>query len=279
MSTSKPASTTTALPANSAPAAAVVPLPPVREARGIRRADELAASGHVDQALALLRRLLREQPGATRASLRMATLLREARRAQEALEVLRAAIERAPCDPAPREAIAETCLEMGLLDDAIAHSRALLRLSRRSLLARDLLSAAYLQRGMLDASLRVTDEMILLDPADADNHFKRGVLLQQQGRLGPAVRAFERVLALAPESEVAEESRAALEMIDNYQIRQIITLAVEDVPFRVHLRRAPADAVAARGFSLSETGVFALSQMRFDDLPPAPPGWQHYQYH
>lgn len=250
-----------------------------REARGLRRADALAASGRRDEALAALKRLLRDVPGSTRARLRLATLLREARRGPEAVEVLRAAIERAPRDPAPREAIAETCLEMGLLDDAIAHGRALLRLAPRSLFARDLLSAAYLQRGMLDASLRVADEMILLDPSDPDNHFKRGVLLQQQGRLGPAVRSFERVLSLSPDSEIADESRAALEIIDGHQIRQIITLAVEDVPFRIHLRRAPAEAVSGRGFSLSENGLFALSHLRFDDLPPAPPGWQHYRYH
>jgi tetratricopeptide (TPR) repeat protein len=249
-----------------------------REAQYLRRADALAASGQVEKALAHHRKLVTALPESTHGYLRIASLLRQAKRAGEALEVLRA-VARAPRCLAPREALAETCLESGRWEEAIGESRILLSLSPHSLFARDVLSAAYLQRGLLDAALRITDEMIRLDPTDATNHFKRGVLLQQKGRIGAAIQSFCRVLEMAPDPEVAEESRAALEMLDGYQIRQILTIAVEDVPFRLNLQRDAGEAIAEKGYLLSDAGLQALSQVCFDDLPDAPPGWRHFRYH
>jgi tetratricopeptide (TPR) repeat protein len=247
-----------------------------RETRGLQRVDALIASGQLDKAIAHLRRLVTEMPLSMRGYLRMASLLREIQRPGEALSVLRNAIECVPNVAAPREALAEMCLEMGRWEEAIQQSRALLSISPRSLVARDVLSAAYFQSGQLDLALRITDEMIVLDPTDAANHFKRGVLLQQKGRIAGAIQAFSRVVAMAPESEAAEESRAAIEMLDNYQIRQVIARAVEDMPFRLALLRDPAEAVNSRGYVLSERGIMALARVPLSDLPPAPPGWRQF---
>jgi len=250
-----------------------------RETHGLRQADALIASGDIDKALDHLRNLARDLPASTRTSLRMATLLREKHRSSEALDVLRSAVKQAPPRMLPpREALAELCLEVGHWEEAIEHCRIILDVSPRSLLARDILSAAYLQRGQIARALHIVEEMIRLDPNDASNHFKRGVLFQQQGCIGAAVRAFGRVLDMDPEGEAVDEARAALEILDNYQIRQIVTLAVEDIPFRVALREDCADAVCSRGYILSENGLAALSQMRFSDLPAAPPGWRQYVY-
>ena len=253
--------------------------PTLRETRGLRRADDLIASGKVEQALDRLRKLVSDVPGATRGYLKMASLLRQKRRASEALDVLRAAIAQNPTVLAPREVLAELCLEVGRWEEAIAQSRALLHYAPRSLFARDVLSAAYLQRGLLDRALRVTDEMVSLDPTDPANHFKRGVLLQQKGLLGGAVRAFLRVLEMDPDSEAAEESRAAVEMLDCCQLRQIVMLAVEDIPFRLRLRHNCVEAITLRGYLLSDRGIVALQQMRFDELPTPPIGWRQYYYH
>ena len=152
------------------------------------------------------------------------------------------------------------------------------RFLRIRFFARDILAASYLQRGMLDQALRVTDEMICLDPADSSHYFKRAILLQQKGIIGGAVAAFSRVLCMNPDPEVAEESRAALEMLDSHQIRQILTIAVEDVPFRFRLLQNPESAVSGKGFLLSSAGMAALEQVRFDDLPEVPPGWRQYLY-
>jgi tetratricopeptide (TPR) repeat protein len=264
------------------PGAATLPCPrktESRETRSLRRADALAAEGKIDRAMDHLRKLILAVPGSLRGRIRLATLLREKNRAVEALEVLRAAVISAPQNLQPREMLAELCLESGRWDEAVEQCRVLLTVSPNSLAARDVLSAIHLQRGHLEKALRVIDEMIRLDPHDAGNHFKRGVLLQQMGNVGGAVSAFERALEMAPDTEAAEESRIALEMLDNYQIRQVITLAVEDIGFRVQLRRDSTRAVSSKGYILSSSGMIALSQMRFDDLPDAPPGWRHLFYH
>ncbi len=256
-----------------------------REERALRQAEALVASGEREQALEQLLGLLREMPESTRASLRVAALLRESRRANEARLVLESAVELAPDAAAPREALAEICLEVGRLDDAIQHSRELLRLLPRSLLARDLLSMAYLQRGYLDKALSITDEMVRLDPTDPAYHFRRGVLLQQQGEVGAAVRAFGRVLEVSEEDgfgdedEITGEARAALEFLDNYQMRQILMLAAEDVPFRLRLRQAPLEALSAKGYQLSQAGLSALVRIGWEELPAAPAAWRHHYYH
>jgi len=250
------------------------------EARRLRRADALAASGQADKAVSVLKRLVRDQPGSTRACLRLASLLRDARRSDEALLTLRHAVASSPHSLPFREALAELCLEMGRVSDAITEGRALLQIAPRSLLARDVLSAAYLQSGELARALRVAEEMIALDPFDGSNHFKRGVLLQQMGRVGPALAAFLRALDLEDsDSEVADECRSAVEMLDGWQMRQIVQLAVENIPFRLHLRRDPATALTEKGYLLSERGLYAVSQLSFDDLAVVPPGWRHYHYH
>lgn len=270
-----------ALPSRSSDKVIAVPSP--RRTRGeaqyLRRADAYVAAGQIEKALVHLRKLIVAHPRSTKGYLRIAFLLRQERRTGEALDVLRTAVRQSSRCAASREALAEVCLESGRWDEAITQGLVLLKLSPRSLLARDVLSAAYLQCGQIDAALRVTDEMIHLDPSDAANHFKKGVLLQQKGQIGAAVTAFARVLAMAPDEEVAEESRSALEMLDGHQIRQILTLAVEDVPFRLRLALNAEAAIAARGYLLSDAGLSALSQLCFDDLPAAPPGWRQYHHH
>ena len=249
-----------------------------KEVRGLQRADVLIARGQIDKAITHLRKLITDLPDSTRGHLRIASLLHEKRQSSEAIEILRGVVSRAPDAALAREVLAEMCLDVGRPQEAIDHCRALLKISARSLFARDILSAAYLQCGKLDESLRVIQEMIYLDPLDASHHFKKGVLLQQKGYLRSATESFLRVLNMEPDSEAAEESRAALEMLDSCQIRQIITLAVEDIPFRLRLQRHPETAVTDKGFLLSGGGMAALSQMRFDEMPSAPPGWQQYYY-
>ncbi len=252
--------------------------PEGRELRGLRRADALIASGKLDKALAHLRRLNTSFPGSTRVPLRIAALLRETRRPAEALAVLRNAVRRTPQLTAPREALAEMCLEVGRWEEAIHECQVLLSLAPRSLPARDVLSAAYLQRGLIEKALQVTEEMITLDPHDAAHHFKRGVLLQQQGMVGPALREFQRVLQMDADGEAADEARAAIEMLDTFQLRQIITLAVEDIPFRLNLREDPSYAITSRGYYLSERGIATLAQLRFEETTLPRPGWRHYRY-
>ncbi len=256
------------------------PIAPTSESRGLRRAEVLAESGSIDKAISRLQKLIHDVPTSSRAYLKIAHLLRENKSPNDALPLLSDLVVRAPHLLFLREVLAELYLEAGRWDDAIVHAKRVLELAPRSLLARELLSASYLQKGELDRALTLTAEMIRLDPNDPGHHFKRGVLFQQKGQIANAVHAFSRVLEMdGSDRDADDEARAALEMLDSHQIRQIITLAVEDVAFRVNLRRAPEETARAKGFVLSPAGLHALCQMRFDDVPLPPEGWRQRSYH
>lgn len=253
-----------------------------RETRSLRRADALVAAGQTEAALAHLRRLTQTLPGATRASLKMARLLKETKRVAEALSVLRTAAALAPANPAPREALAELALEVGAIPEAIDCAKQLMLLIPHSIPARDILSAAYLQSGLLPDALRMAQELCRLDPGEPLHHFKRGVLLQQMGLVAGATEAYLRVLSDCEngdhDEDFLQETRDALEMLDHYQLRQIAILAVEDAPFRANLRRDAFETVISKGFRLSPAGVAALSRLSLDDLP-SPSAWRHHYYH
>jgi tetratricopeptide (TPR) repeat protein len=240
---------------------------PSDEWRWLHKADALVASGRVDEAVAQLRTLVHALPDSTRGYLRLANLLRERRRAGEAREILETAVAHFPDCPVSREALAEICMES--------------ELKPRSIYARDLLSTVYLHQGQYERALRFTDQMVRLDPSEPTHHFKRGVVLQQAGLLAPSCRAFQRTLDLTPghDDELHEACRMAIDLLERYQIRQILLLALEDVLFRLRLLRDPQQAVEMRGFFLSETALAVLTAQLSFPIPVAQPGWRHYRYH
>jgi tetratricopeptide (TPR) repeat protein len=251
---------------------------PADEWRWLHQADALVASGRVEEALAKLRTLVHALPDSTRGYLRLADLLRQRRRAGEAREILETAVAHVPNCPVSREALADVCVEIGRYDDAIPHGRALLELKPRSVHARDLLSTAYLHRGQYERALRLTNEMVRLDPFNPGHHFKRGVILQQTGLFAPACQAFVRTLELQADPELEEACQMAIDLLERYQIRQLLTLASEEILFRIQLQREPQETVQARGFYLSETAVAALMAHLPQLLLDHQPGWQHYRY-
>jgi tetratricopeptide (TPR) repeat protein len=252
---------------------------PADEWRWLHQADALVASGKVEEAVAQLRTLVHALPDSTRGYLRLANLLRQRRRAGEAREILETAVAHVPDCPVSREALADVCVEIGRFDDAIQHGKMLLLLQPRSIHARDLLSTAYLHRGQYERALRLTDAVIRLDPFDPGHHFKRGVILQQLGLLAGSCQAFSRTIELAPDEELREACQMAIDLLERYQIRQLLTLASEDVMFQLHLVRAPKEQVAARGFHLSETAVAVLVAQLAHLVPDNQPGWRHYRCH
>ena len=69
------------------------------------------------------------------------------------------------------------------------------------------------------------------------------------------------------------------QLLDSDQLRQIITLALEDYIFRAKLTRDPVAAAMERGFQLSFAGMSALKQIQFDELPEVYSEWKQRYYH
>ncbi len=198
----------------------------------------------------------------------LASLLRDTHRVGDAAGVLAAGLEIDPNHPELLETAAEVSLELGEAELAIDYAQRLLRVSGRSLAARDVLGVAYLQQGRVADALRIADQLVALNPLDASHHFKKAVLFQQQGMFREAMDQFVRVLRLAPDSEMGQEAMDAVEAMDRHQLRQIVLVASEDAVFRMKLRRDSLLAARERGFVLSEAGEAALQSIDLDNLMP-----------
>ncbi len=226
----------------------------------------LGRAGQFEEAIERMRDAIGISPRNPDYHFTLAALYRETRRTREAQAALERGLKYDPENREMLEASAEVALERGDADRAVRYAHRAIRQSINSVPARDVLGAAYLQQGRLHEALRVADQLVAMSPLDPTHHFKKAILFQQQGMLAEALQSYERVVRLAPESELGDDARRALELIDNHQLRQILLLASEDTVFRTKLRRDAIAAVSERCFSLSDAGAMALESLDLDGL-------------
>ncbi|MCE5314894.1 MAG: tetratricopeptide repeat protein [Armatimonadota bacterium] len=233
----------------------------------MKRANSLVEQGMFDEAIENIKEAIALCPRDPKISIQLANIYRAQNRMGPAIEAMQNAVELDPKDGDIQQQLLRTLLEMGRYDEAITTSCKLLKKYPRNLLARDILGIAYLQQGRLDSALKVTNELIRLAPTDAAHHFKKGVLLQQKGEIGQAMSAFLFALQMEPEGELADDAREAIAALDSFQLRQVLTLAVEDAVFRTKLALNTESALIERGFHLSSAGVSTLKQLDLGSLP------------
>lgn len=232
----------------------------------MRRASTLAQRGKYDEAIASVEEAIALYPHEAKCSVRLADLYRAQNRMGPAVDAMQRAVELDPGNADVQQILLRTLIELGRYDEAVDTSRRLLKQSPKNILARDVLSIVYLQQGRLDQALKVTDELIHLAPTDSANHFKKGVLLQQKGEIASAMAAFIRAFELDPDGEMSDDTREAIAALDSYQLRQILTVAVEDPVFRAKLTIDPEMALGERGFRLSAAGIATLRQIDVSDM-------------
>ncbi len=233
----------------------------------MRRANSYVERGMYEEAIASIKEAMAICPHEVRFSLELASIYRAQNRMGAAVEAMQQAIDLDPLNSNVQEQLLQTLIEMGRLDEAIATSNKLLEYYPRNVFARDVLGMAYVQQGEIDKALQVTNELIRLVPGDPAHHFKKAVLLQQKGQIAQSMSSFIRALELDPEGELADEAREAIAALDSYQLRQVLTIALEDVVFRTKLMLDPEQASRERGFLLSHSGIAALRQIEVDTLP------------
>ena len=245
----------------------------------VEKAESLQQEGRFDEAVAELRKALRASQDKAAVHRELAVLYSRQHLVDEAILALRKAIKLDPTEIQAREMLLELLMELSRFDEAISESKELLHVSQRNLSAREVLSIAYLQKGMLDKALKMTNDLITLDPSSPANHFRRAWLFQQKGDYGNAITEFSRVLEMQPDSDMARDAQQAIDSLDSFQLRHIITLALEDYIFRAKLIRDPEAASIERGYYLSLAGLAALKQVRFEDLPEVYTEWKQRYYH
>lgn len=236
----------------------------------LRRASMLAQQGLYDEACEVIREGERLAPHNPQWSIRLAEIYKAQNRIGAAVEAMRQAVRLDPRNVAVQEQLLRTLLDMGRYDELVSISRKLIRRSPRNVFARDILSLAYFQQGMLDQALRMVDELILINPMDSCNYFKKGVLLQQKGEMAGALEAFIRALEMEPDGEMAEDAKEAIVKLDAFQLRRVLTLAMDDLVFRAKLILEPERALTEKGFRLSPNGIARLKQLDLTEFANSP---------
>lgn len=233
----------------------------------MRRANSLAERGMYDEAIARIEEAMAISPQEPRCRVELANIYKAQNRIGAAVEAMQRAVELDPRNSNVQEQLLQILIEIGRYDDAIHTGRRLLKQSPRNIYARDVLGIAYVQQGEIDKALQVTNELIRLIPSDPAHHFKKAVLLQQKGEITQAMAEFIRALELDPDGELSDDTREAISALDSYQLRQVLTIALEDIVFRAKLLLDPESASRERGFLLSPSGISALRQIDVDSLP------------
>ena len=238
-----------------------------RVSRLLRQASSCIRQGSYDDAIGFIKQAMEIRPNDPQCCMQLASAYRAQNKLGLAIGAMKKAVELDPGNSSIYEKLLQALVEMERYDEAITAGKKMLKQSPKSLYARDVLSVAYLHKGKIDKAMQITNELIRLAPADPLHHFKKAVLLQQKGEIALAMEVFARTLEMDPEGEMADDAREAIAALDSYQLRQILTLAIEDTVFRVKLALDPESASRERGFMLSSGGLMMLRQMDIDSLP------------
>lgn len=258
----------------------------------IEEANALQERGEHAKAAAALHRLARVIRDAPRFWLRAAECARRDGKPQDAAKILREALRKngaarevdAVSDAdAPLEkhevsssqrdlwlALAESYLETQDWNRCRRVCEFLVKAFSREHYAREMLATALLQSGQILEATTVMRELLSMSPLDALHRFKLATLLQIQGASGEAHREFTRVLAQSPEThpgDFGDEASEAVEILDNLQIRQILSRAAEDFAFGQELLLDFESAIEENDFHLSENGIGSLRQILSDGRP------------
>ena len=265
------------------------------------QAHELASQDRLGAAVRALMRAARAEPRNVRRWLQIAHWQRQNNDPRAAIRTLRTALrlntlekktqaahrnagrhqQTAPSNSVAQmvtlwQALAEAQLEAQAWEECIIACHAGLQLAPQHHCTQEILATALLHSGQIETAERVMRNLLLRSPRDPLHRLKLATLLQLQGRLGEALREFQRVLESDANQPLAPEAYEAIDALDKMQIQQILLRASEQTTFRLYLERDFDAALHDIGFHLSEGGREALRHMIGDgqwedDLGVIPP--------
>ncbi|NLN78284.1 MAG: tetratricopeptide repeat protein [Armatimonadetes bacterium] len=233
----------------------------------MKQAECLADKGKYEEAIAQIKKAIAIFPNEPKCSIRLAEFYHAQKKIGPAVEAMKTAVGLDPYDCLSQERLLRALIELDRYDEAIKLAHKMLVTFPNNLYARDVLGIAYLQKGLLDNSLQAINQLIALAPSEAGYYFKRAIILQQKGLTRQAMMGFIQALEMDPSGDLAPNARQAIASLDSYQLKRVLTIAVDDMVFRVKLARDPASAVEERGFTLSHDGIAALRQIDFEAMP------------
>jgi len=231
---------------------------PKAASNALRRARDKARRGRYEEALIDLDKALAHGADPYDCYLHKAEVYTSLGLTHEALSAAKDAVAARPKGIAARQALASLYYRSEDYDAAIAEAREVLRIEPRNLGALSVLALSYQHSGKLHSALRIAALLVRLDPANVIFRLRWALILEHLGQIGQAVEIMEQVLQTTKDARIETYLREHLEQLDLEQLGKAATLAEDDPLFRISILRDPHQAVADRGFVLSESAVQQL---------------------
>jgi tetratricopeptide (TPR) repeat protein len=191
-----------AIPAAVSPAAPVV----IAASRGA----QLMSEQRYPEAIPVLERELRADPGSPGVLLNLGWAYWHARRIDDAWKVAATLVKLDPGNRAFLIFMANTSIEKGDFDRAIGLMNQALKLSPDDHDASLVLSRALFRAGREKEALKAVDEVLSRRPDDASALYRKAVFLSEMGRKREALDSLEALLKREPENAAYRRSRARI---------------------------------------------------------------------
>lgn len=149
------------------------------------------AQGRVGESEALMRRAVAAEPGDPEAHYNLGNVLALAGRVVEAEQCFRHALSLAPGMDAARLGLAHTLVEQQKASEGEVEIRACLTGARRPLAGLRALARLLANQGRFEEALDLLDEIIKIEPNDAQARFDRASALHKLGRSNDSVATLE----------------------------------------------------------------------------------------
>jgi arylsulfatase A-like enzyme/Flp pilus assembly protein TadD len=210
-----------------------------------RRAVDRAGDRRFEEATALFRELLREEPGMTDVWLQLAYVYGRRGMIAEAVEAYKRVIERNPKDAASLTGAATGLLRLGKLDEARAHAELAVGVAPPA--AHELLARIAVERGDPDTARREALKAREADPTLPMPAFIDGLILYRGGKYAEALPRFLEARAALerrtiPIAEVDFHIADSLARLERY--------AEAEPYFAAEIGRSPGNSRARAGLAM-----------------------------
>lgn len=242
----------------------------MKRAHPFEIADDCIRNGELAKAVRTLQRALRRGIEPAACYYRIAELFRVQQRWRGAIAAAREAVRMAPEQILCRALLIDILLESGLVEDAQNESLAWLESHPDNPFALEILARAYEEKADPNSALSVMNRLVNLDPFNHEYRIQRAEILQQKGDYAAAARDLMQSLKMNPTDEHRNAAQQALDTLDRWQLRIIVTLMLESAPFRTAFRRDRQLAVRSMGFHLSDQGRQLLEHVPVSLESPEP---------
>jgi len=126
----------------------------------------------------------------------------------------------------------------------------------------DLCAYAFYKRGEYLEALDILRRLVKKTPFDPLNHFKRGVIYEEMGRIPLALISYGKAMAIdETDGEITDLAMQMIANIDSRQLGEIAERAAVDVEFYKALKKNPEQTVLKNGYFLSPYGMQFLSNI------------------